>query len=45
MTIHLLAASTKSVSWPQRVGTALVAFVILWGMVAVFSRVSRRQAV
>ena len=41
MTIQLLAASTKSVSWPQRGALVLVAFVILWGMVAVFTRATR----
>jgi len=45
MTINLLASSTKSVSWPQRVGMALGAFLILWGMVAVFSRVTRKPAI
>ncbi len=41
MTIQLLAASTKTVSWPQRGALALGAFVILWGMVAVFTRATR----
>ena len=42
MTIQLLAASTKTVSWPQRGALALGAFAILWGMVAVFTRATRK---
>jgi prepilin-type processing-associated H-X9-DG protein len=43
MTIQLLAASTKMVNWPARIGTALAAFLLLWGMVAVFSHATRRR--
>ena len=45
MTIQLLAASTKTISWPQRGALALGAFVILWGMVAVFTRATRRPVI
>jgi prepilin-type processing-associated H-X9-DG protein len=42
MTIQLFAASTKAVSWPMR-GLALAgAFLILWAMIAVLSRLSLR---
>jgi hypothetical protein len=44
MTIRLLAASTRSVSWPMRLGTGAAAFLALWGAVAVVLRVTRRQA-
>jgi hypothetical protein len=43
MTIQLLAASTKMVNWPARIGMALGAFLTLWGMVAVFSHATRRR--
>ncbi len=42
MTIQMLAASTKAVSWPQRGALALGAFAVLWGMVAIFTRATRR---
>jgi hypothetical protein len=42
MTIQLFAASTKAVSWPLR-GLALAgAFLILWALIAVLSRLSMR---
>jgi hypothetical protein len=42
MTVQLFATSSKAVSWPSRLGTGLIAFGILWGMVAAVSRVTRR---
>jgi hypothetical protein len=33
------------VSWPSRLGMGLIAFGILWGMVAAVSRVTRRLPV
>ncbi|HEY1490031.1 MAG TPA: hypothetical protein VGF90_03235, partial [Verrucomicrobiae bacterium] len=42
MTIQLFAASTKAVSWPMRGLTVAGAFLILWAMVAVLSRLSLR---
>jgi len=42
MTFRLSAANTRTVHWPARLGLALAAFVVLWGMVAVLSRVTRR---
>jgi hypothetical protein len=41
MTIQLVAESSKAVSWPKRIGTGGVAFVILWGAVMVVSRMKR----
>jgi len=43
MTFQLSAANTRTVHWPARLGMALAAFAALWGMVAVLSRVTRRQ--
>ena len=43
MTIQLFAASTKAVSWSSRLATGLAAFLILWGIVAVLARVTRRS--
>jgi len=43
MTIKLQASSTKTVSWPKRAGAALAAFVVLWGIVASLSHVTRRR--
>jgi hypothetical protein len=43
MTIQLFAASAKAVNWPARLGSGLAAFLILWGMVAILSRVTRRM--
>ena len=40
MTIQLFAASTKAVSWPMRGLFATGAFLILWAMVAILSRVT-----
>jgi hypothetical protein len=46
MTIQLFAASAKAVSWPMRGLTAVGAFLVLWALVAVLSRLTRRtQAV
>ena len=42
MTIQLFAASTKAVSWPERGLTALGAFLILWALVAILSRLTLR---
>ncbi|MDD5141328.1 MAG: type II secretion system protein [Verrucomicrobiales bacterium] len=42
MTIQLFAASTKAVSWPMRGLTAVGAFLLLWAMVAVLSRLTLR---
>ena len=42
LTIQMLASSTRAVNWPSRIGAAAVAFGILWGLVAIFSRATRR---
>ena len=42
MTIQMLAANTRAVSWPLRGLTVLGAFLVLWGLVAVVSRVTRQ---
>ncbi len=42
MTIQLFAASTKAVSWPMRILTAAGAFLVLWALVAVLSRLTLR---
>ena len=41
MTIQLFAASTKAVSWPLRVLAAIGAFLMLWALVALVSRLTR----
>jgi hypothetical protein len=41
MTIQLFAASTKAVSWPLRGLAAIGAFLILWALVALVSRLTR----
>ena len=38
MTIRLLAANAKVVSWPKRLGSAIGGFLVLWGIVVAFSR-------
>jgi hypothetical protein len=43
MTIQMLAANTKAVSWPMRGLTVVGAFLVLWGFVAIISRVTRRS--
>jgi len=43
MTIRLQAVSTKAVSWPKRIGAGIGAFLVLWTMVTVVSRATRRQ--
>jgi hypothetical protein len=43
MTIRLVAMSLKAVSWPKRVGTATAAFLVLWVVVTMVSRMTRRQ--
>ena len=45
MTIQLFAASTKAVSWPMRGLMAAGAFLVLWALVAILSRVTRRTQV
>jgi prepilin-type processing-associated H-X9-DG protein len=42
MTIQLFTASTKAVSWPMRGLTAIGAFLMLWALVAVVSRLTLR---
>jgi len=42
MTIQVFAASTKAVSWPMRGLTAVSAFLVLWALVAVLSRLTLR---
>jgi len=42
MTIQLFAASVKAVNWPMRGLAVTCAFLILWGMVAVLSRLTLR---
>ncbi len=43
MTIQMQAANTKAVSWPMRGLTVAGAFLVLWGFVAIVSRVTRRS--
>ena len=40
MTIQLFAASAKAVSWPMRGLTVLGAFLLLWALVAILSRLT-----
>jgi type II secretory pathway pseudopilin PulG len=42
MTFRLAATNTKTVHWPLRLAGGAAAFLVLWGMVAMFSRVTRR---
>ena len=45
MTIRLLAVNAKAVSWPQRLATALGAFLVLWLLVSALStRLGRNRA-
>jgi len=44
MTIQLFAASTKAVSWPMRGLAAAGAFLALWGLVAILSRLTLRAS-
>jgi hypothetical protein len=41
MTVQLFAASTKAVSWPMRGLAAIGAFLMLWALVALVSRLTR----
>ena len=43
MTIQLFAASFKAISWPMRGLTVIGAFLFLWGLVAILSRMTRRD--
>jgi hypothetical protein len=38
MTIRLLAANDKIISWPRRIGAGLASFVLLWVAVSAFTR-------
>ena len=42
MTIQLFAVSTKAVSWPLRGLVAAGAFLALWGLVTLLSRLTSR---
>ncbi len=44
MTIQLFTASTKAVSWPMRGLTAVGAFLMLWALVAILSRLTLRAS-
>ena len=44
MTIQLLAASTKVVNWPAHLRSGLVAFLLLWSLVTLVVRLTRRPA-
>jgi prepilin-type processing-associated H-X9-DG protein len=43
MSIQLFAANTKAVSWPKRIGTGAGAFLVLWGVVVLVARITRRR--
>jgi type II secretory pathway pseudopilin PulG len=43
MTIQLFAASTKAVSWPMRGLAVIGAFLVLWALVAILSRLTLRR--
>ena len=43
MTIQMQAASTKAVSWPKRDLIVAGAFLVLWGLVAMVSRLTVRS--
>ena len=43
MTIQMQAANTKSVNWPERMLLVVGAFLILWVLVAIVSRVNLRS--
>jgi hypothetical protein len=43
MTFTLAATNTRTVHWPSRVGGGLAAFLVLWGLVAMLARVTRKQ--
>jgi hypothetical protein len=42
MTVQMLAANTRAVNWPMRGLTVVGAFLILWVLVAIVSRATRR---
>ncbi len=42
MTIQMQAANTKAISWPKRILTLAGAFLVLWGMVAIVTRLTVR---
>jgi hypothetical protein len=44
MTIQLFAASTKAVSWPRRGLAAIAAFLVLWALVAILSRLTAQTS-
>ena len=44
MTIQLFAANAKAVNWPMRALAATGAFLILWGLVAILSRLTLRTS-
>jgi type II secretory pathway pseudopilin PulG len=44
MTILLQAANTKAVNWPTRILLLAAAFLVLWGMVALVSRLTVRTS-
>jgi hypothetical protein len=44
MTIQLFTTSTKAVSWPMRGLTAIGAFLMLWALVAIVSRLTLRTS-
>jgi hypothetical protein len=43
MTFLLAATNTKTVHWPSRLAIGTAAFLALWGMVAVISRVTQKR--
>ena len=43
MTIYMQAANTKAVNWPERMLVVVGAFLILWVLVAIVSRVNLRS--
>ena len=45
MTFVLVAENDKMIHWPSRLGTGLAAFLMLWVMVSVLSRVTQNRNV
>jgi hypothetical protein len=43
MTFHLAATNTKAVHWPSRLAVGAAAFLALWGMVAMLSRITQKR--
>src|SRR5205823_5560899 len=44
LTIRLMASNSRVTSWPERIAGPVAGFVVLWALVALLNRTTRKQS-